>query len=159
MKQIVLGFALVLLWAAITANFSTGNLALGALVAFGALAFLRRSFSEPVRYHKVRSVLALSVSFVIELMISAVRVARIVLAPNLRTALRPAIIAFPLTLRSDAEIATLANLITLTPGTLSIDVSEDKSTLYVHVLNFTTREAFIAELQNGFEKRVQEVWA
>jgi multicomponent Na+:H+ antiporter subunit E len=107
----------------------------------------------------VRSVLALSVSFIIELMISAVRVARIVLAPNLRTALRPAIIAFPLTLRSDAEIATLANLITLTPGTLSIDVSEDKSTLYVHVLNFTTREAFIAELQNGFEKRVQEVWA
>jgi multicomponent Na+:H+ antiporter subunit E len=159
MKQIVLGFALVLLWAAITANFSTPNFVLGALVAFGALALLRRSFSQPVRYRKVRSVLELTLSFFVELMVSAFRVARIVLAPNLKTALRPAIIAFPLAIRSDAEIATLANLITLTPGTLSIDVSEDRSTLYVHVLNFTTRDAFIAELQNGFERQVREVWA
>jgi multicomponent Na+:H+ antiporter subunit E len=157
-KQIVLGFALILLWAAISADFSTANLVLGALVAFGALALLRRSFSRPVRYRKVQSILALSLSFLVELLVSALRVARIVLAPNLRTALKPAIIAFPLTIRSDHEIATLANLITLTPGTLSIDVSEDKSTLYVHVLNFTTRDAFIAELQNGFERRVGEVW-
>jgi multisubunit Na+/H+ antiporter MnhE subunit len=59
-KQIVLGVALVLLWAAITANFSTPNLALGALVALGALAFLRRSFSQPVRFRKLRSIAGLT---------------------------------------------------------------------------------------------------
>jgi multicomponent Na+:H+ antiporter subunit E len=53
----------------------------------------------------------------------------------------------------------LANLITLTPGTLSVDVSEDRSVLYVHALSFTTREAFIAEIANGFERQVKEVFA
>jgi multicomponent Na+:H+ antiporter subunit E len=158
-RQIVLGVALVLLWAAITANFSTPNLALGALVALGALAFLRRSFSRPIRYHKVRSLLGLSISFCVELMLSAIRVARVILTPDLDHVLRPAILAFPLGVKSDAEIATLANMITLTPGTLSIDVSEDRTMLYVHVLQYTTREAFIAELQKGFERQVREVFA
>jgi multicomponent Na+:H+ antiporter subunit E len=53
----------------------------------------------------------------------------------------------------------LANLITLTPGTLSVDVSEDQSILLIHVLNFTTEEAFIADLQQGFERQVREVFA
>ncbi len=159
MKQIVLGVALVLLWAAITANFSTPNLALGAVVALAALAFLRRSFSQPVRFRKLRSVVGLAWSFCVELLVSAIRVARIVLAPNLESALRPAIFAFPLGVKSDAEIATLANLITLTPGTLSIDVSEDRTMLYVHVLHYSTREDFVAELQKGFERQVREVFA
>jgi multicomponent Na+:H+ antiporter subunit E len=159
MRQIVLGVALVLLWAAITANFSTPNLALGALVALGALAFLRRSFSQPIHFRKLRALLGLSISFCVELMLSAIRVARVVLTPDLDRVLRPAIFAFPLGVKSDAEIATLANLITLTPGTLSVDVSEDRTMLYVHVLQHTTREAFIAELQNGFERQVREVFA
>ena len=159
MRQIVLGVALVLLWAAITANFSTPNLALGALVALGALAFLRRSFSRPIHFRRLRALLGLSISFCIELMLSAIRVARVVLTPDIDRVLRPAIFAFPLGVKSDAEIATLANLITLTPGTLSIDVSEDRTMLYVHVLQHTTREAFIAELKNGFERQVREVFA
>ncbi|WP_108395732.1 Na+/H+ antiporter subunit E [Devosia submarina] len=159
MRQIVLGVALVLLWAAITANFSTPNLALGALVALGALAFLRRSFSQPLHFRKLRALLGLSISFCVELMLSAIRVARVVLTPDLDRVLRPAIFAFPLGVKSDAEIATLANLITLTPGTLSVDVSDDRTMLYVHVLQHTTREAFIAELQNGFERQVREVFA
>jgi multicomponent Na+:H+ antiporter subunit E len=159
MKQILFGVALALLWAAITANFSTPNLVLGAVVALAAVAFLRRSFSLPVRFRRVRSVAGLAASFIVELLVSAFRVARIVLTPNLRSVLRPAIIAFPLSVKSDAEIATLANLITLTPGTLSVDVSEDRSVLYVHVLNFTTREAFITELEKGFERQVREVFA
>ena len=61
-----------------------------------------------------------------------------VLTPDLRGSLRPAIVAFPLTVKSDAEITLLANLITLTPGTLSVDVSEDRAVLYVHVLTLDT---------------------
>ena len=159
MTQIIFGVALVLLWAAITAIFSTPNLVLGAVLAIVAVGFLRRSFSEPLRFGKVRSIARLTGTFVVELLISAFRVARIVLTPDLQSALRPAIIAFPLSVKSDAEIATLANLITLTPGTLSVDVSEDRSVLYVHALSFTTREAFIAEIANGFERQVKEVFA
>ena len=159
MRQLIYGLSLVLLWSAITANFSTPNLLLGLIIAFVAIAILRRSFSRPVRWGKLQAVLSLTLSFLIELLVSALRVAKIVLTPHLDGALRPAIIAFPLSLKTPGEIATLANLVTLTPGTLSIDVSDDQSVLYIHVLNFTTTEAFIADLQQGFERQVREVFA
>jgi multicomponent Na+:H+ antiporter subunit E len=73
--------------------------------------------------------------------------------------MRPAIVAIPLDLRGDLEITLLANLITLTPGTLSLDVSSDKRVLYVHSMYVTDIAAFRSEIKNGFEKRVKELFA
>ncbi len=78
------------------------------------------------------------------------------LQPRSQRRIRPAIIAFPLTVTSDAEITLLANLITLTPGTLSVDVSEDRRFLYVHAIDVGDREALIREIRDGFEKKVME---
>jgi multicomponent Na+:H+ antiporter subunit E len=49
-------------------------------------------------------------------------------------------------------------LITLTPGTLSVDVSDDRKTLYIHVLEMNDREDVIASIKNGFEARIIEVF-
>jgi multicomponent Na+:H+ antiporter subunit E len=107
----------------------------------------------------LRRIISLAVLFLYELMVSAIRVAIVVVTPDLKSALRPAIVAVPLTVKSDAEITLLANLITLTPGTLSVDVSDDRSLLYVHVLTLSTREALIADIAAGFETKVKEVFA
>jgi multicomponent Na+:H+ antiporter subunit E len=72
--------------------------------------------------------------------------------------LAPGFIAFPLTARSDAEITLLANLITLTPGTLSVDVSDDRSTLYIHAITVGDKQALIADIAKSFEARVIEVF-
>jgi len=159
MNPVLSAIVLALLWAAITGNFSGLNLLLGA--AFGALALflLRGAFAPPRAMLKVRQFLSLALLFLYELGASAVRVAVVVLTPNLKTALRPEVVAFPLTVKSDAEITLLANLITLTPGTLSIDVSEDRSVLYVHVLALSTREALIADIAGGFEAKILELYA
>ena len=159
MNPVLSAIVLALLWAAITGNFSGLNLLLGA--AFGALALflLRGAFVPPRAMLKVRQFLSLALLFLYELGASAVRVAVVVLTPNLKTALRPEVVAFPLTVKSDAEITLLANLITLTPGTLSIDVSEDRSVLYVHVLALSTREALIADIAGGFEAKILELYA
>lgn len=150
---------MALIWAAITGNFTALNLLLGAAVGVGATLLLRHSFGGAPVLRRLRRILSLTVLFLYELNVSAVRVGLIVLTPDLRSALRPAIVAFPLTVKSDAEIALLANLITLTPGTLSVDVSDDRSTLYVHVLNLASRERLIADIAGGFERKVQEVFA
>ena len=72
--------------------------------------------------------------------------------------MRPAIIAFPLTAESAIEITILANLITLTPGTLSIDVSESRKVLYIHTMYLkSTPEQFVEEIRNGLEKKLLEV--
>jgi multicomponent Na+:H+ antiporter subunit E len=150
---------LALVWAAITGAFTGLNLLLGAAIGGVAVLLLRRAFAPPRVLRRIGQVASLALHFLYELAASAVRVAVVVLTPDLKAALRPAIIAFPLTVKSDAEITLLANLITLTPGTLSIDVSEDRSVLYVHVLTLSTREALIADIAGGFEAKVREIYS
>ncbi|MNE92284.1 Na(+)/H(+) antiporter subunit E [compost metagenome] len=48
-------------------------------------------------------------------------------------------------------------MISLTPGTLILDVSEDKKSLFIHVMYMKDRETFIAQIKNGFEKRLLEI--
>jgi len=149
---------LALVWAAITGTFTGLNLLLGAAIGSVAVLLLRRDFAGPNGLRRIRRIISLALLFLYELCVSAVRVARVVLTPDLKRAIRPGIVAFPLSVQSDAEITLLANLITLTPGTLSVDVSQDRRLLYVHVLALDTREALIAEIAGGFETKVREVF-
>jgi multicomponent Na+:H+ antiporter subunit E len=91
----------------------------------------------------------LAVIFLIELTKSSVSVAWAVVNPSIR--LNPAIVAVPLDLKSDIHIATLANLVSLTPGTTSLHVSEDRKTLYVHALDCTDPEGVISGIKTTFE--------
>jgi multicomponent Na+:H+ antiporter subunit E len=77
---------------------------------------------------------------------------------NLERTMSPAIIAFPLSVSRDVEITILANLITLTPGTLSVDVSADRKWLYVHALDCKDPEALKQSIADGFERRVIEAF-
>jgi len=67
---------------------------------------------------------------------------------------RPGIIGLPLDARTDAEIMLVANLISLTPGTLSLDLSDDKRVLYVHVMFLDDIDATRQQIKRGLEKRV-----
>lgn len=150
---------LALVWATITGDFTALNLALGAGVGAITALVLRNWLARPLALRRLRRIMSLALLFLWELIVSAVRVALIVVQPNLKASLRPAIVAFPLTVKSDAEITLLANLITLTPGTLSVDVADDRSVLYVHVLDLVSRDRLIADIAGGFELKVQEVFA
>jgi len=90
--------------------------------------------------------------FVYELVLSAWRVAVLVMSPKLD--IKPGIFAYPLKVDRDFEITLLANLITLTPGTLSVDVSEDRRTLYVHALDCSDPEQLRRDIAEGFERRI-----
>ncbi len=87
-----------------------------------------------------------------ELTLSVRDVVRAVLMPG--RIQRSGIVAVPLALRSDVGISVLANLVTLTPGTTSLHVSDDRRQLYVHVMNLSGD--VVAQIQNGFERRVKE---
>jgi multicomponent Na+:H+ antiporter subunit E len=93
--------------------------------------------------------------FLRELVTSSIRVTRYVLQPTLT--IRSAIVAYPLGVSTDREIAALANLITLTPGTMSLDVSEDKSTLYIHTMSVASEggEDVIEDIQTSLELHVR----
>jgi multicomponent Na+:H+ antiporter subunit E len=158
MNLAALTIVLTLLWAALTGSFAGPNLVLGAVLAFGALMLLRNRAGAPRGLRKIWPIAVLAAVFVYELLSSAIGVALLVLTPDLNARLRPAIIAVPLTVKSDAEITLLANLITLTPGTLSIDVSDDRSVLYVHALMLKDRASLLGSIASGFERRIKAVF-
>jgi multicomponent Na+:H+ antiporter subunit E len=99
--------------------------------------------------------LSLLLLFARELIVSALKVAWLAVQPQLR--IRPAIIAYPLTVTTDAQITLLANMITLTPGTLSVDVSDDRRTLYIHAIDIESRDTLIGTIAAGFETKILRV--
>lgn len=92
---------------------------------------------------------------IVEIVKANIAVARTVLSP--RMDLRPGIVAVPLDLKSDAGITTLANLITLTPGTVSLDVSSDRKTLYIHAFEVRDPDEFRRTTKEVYERRVMEL--
>lgn len=158
MSLVLLTIVLALGWAAATGSFTLPNLLLGALVSIAGLFVVREYVSRPQLLPRALRIVSLGLLFITELVLSAIRVARLVIRADLNAHIRPAIIAFPLSVTRDAEITLLANLITLTPGTLSVDVSEDRRFLYIHAIHVTDRDAFIREIASGFETRVAEAF-
>lgn len=147
---------LAVAWGAMTGSFDALNLAFGFVLGAFALALIREQLGTDGYFGRGYRVIGLIWLFLKELVKSAVKVAVTVLTPKLD--LKPGIIAFPLSLERDIEITLLANLITLTPGTLSIDVSDDRKTLYVHCIDVPDVDAAIADIRDGFERRIQEVF-
>ena len=154
----LLAILLALGWVAVTGAFTLPNLLLGIVVALFVIFLLRHRLQRPLPFRRLVAIALLTVFFIRELLLSAIGVARLALSPRLRTRLAPAIVAVPLTVRRDAEITLLANLITLTPGTLTLDVSADHRYLYVHALTLDSRDALIRSLAEGLERRVIEVF-
>jgi len=93
--------------------------------------------------------------FIYELVKANIQVAYDVITPTLY--MKPGIVSVPLDAETDIEITLLANLISLTPGTLCLDVSSDKRILYVHAMYIRDKEAFIHSIKNGFEKRLLSI--
>lgn len=150
---------LPVVWMALTGDFSAGNLLSGFIFSSLAL-WLSQPSGEgaPLLYYLTlgRRWLAFSGFFAVELSLASLRLFWDILTP--RHHMRPAIIAVPLDLESDTEITFLANLITLTPGTLSLEVSEDRRVLYVHAMYVDEIEAFRQDIKRRYERRVKELF-
>ncbi|MEH6718044.1 MAG: Na+/H+ antiporter subunit E [Aurantimonas endophytica] len=155
MTMLLFNLVLALMWVVVSGSFTLLNLLFGFLLGAAAL-YLIREEGNMSYIGRARLGFSLFLLFLLELLKSAWRVAVMVLSPNMN--LKPGILAFPLRVKSDAEITLLANMITLTPGTLSIDVSEDRSTLYVHAFDCSDPEAAKADIRDGFEARILEVF-
>lgn len=148
---------LTFIWVALTGSFEFANVLFGFFLSYFVLWIITRGSGRARYFRMVPKVISFLFFFLYELMKANLQVAWEIGTPKLH--MTPGIVGVPLDVKSDAEITMLANLITLTPGTLSLDVSDDKSTLYVHSMYITNREDFIRGIKNGFEKRIKELYA
>ncbi len=148
---------LAITWSVLQAEVTLGNLLVGYVLGYVILAALTKGgvFEESRYIGKVGLAVGLFLFFLWELVRANLRLAEDVATPKL--GLRPGIIAVPLQVTSNAEILLLSGLINLTPGSVALDVSPDRSLLYVHVMYITDADAARAEIKEGFERRVLQL--
>lgn len=147
------------LFSALIYGENTENAASYVLLFLGwyTVAWLFSFFYSKSHFYKVPKIIGLMFYFLNELIKASLKVAYDIMTPDY--SMQPALVAIPLDAKSDLEITLLANLITLTPGTLSIDISIDKKTLLIHEVYVKNGdvEGVVKRIKKGFEKRILEI--
>lgn len=153
--QILLNFFLAFVWMFLSVSFTSQSFIIGYLLGLLVIFAFRRFFSSRFYLLRVTAVINLFFLFLKELILANISVLKTILRPKLD--FKPGIFALPTELKTDWEITLLANLITLTPGTLVMDVSYDNKILYVHAIDIPDKDQAIDEIKNSFEKAIMEV--
>lgn len=145
---------LALAWAALEGDFSLRTLFTGQILGYFILVALVRGgvLNSSPYIGRVHRVVALAAYFFWALVKANLRLAVDIATPRYR--MKPGIIAVPLDATEDGQILLLSMLINSTPGSVALDVSTDRSVLYVHVMYMDTPDAARADIKQGFERRV-----
>ena len=145
---------LAIAWAALQGEFSLRTLLTGQILGYVILVGLVRGgvLKSSPYIGRVHQVLRLAAYFFRELVKANLRLALDVSTPRFH--MRPGIIAVPLDATKDGQILLLSMLINTTPGSVALDVSSDKKTLYVHVMYMDSPDAAREDIKQGFERRV-----
>ncbi len=155
MNIFVLNVILAVAWAALTGNFTLPGLVVGFLIGSAAL-YLTKSLFPGCDHYFMRAWrwTKLCVLFLYELVVSSIQVVWDVLTPSHKA--RPGVIAMKLDARREMEVLLVTNLISLTPGTLSLDVTDNCDTLFIHAMFADDPDAIRAQIKNGMERWVIE---
>lgn len=136
---------LALAWVALSGSFTAMNFVVGFVFGFLALMVLQNHVAVLDGYAKrIARVIGFVFYFLGQLFKANFRVAYDVATPVWY--MKPGVIGMPLQARTDTEITFLSSLISLTPGTLSLDVSDDRKVLYIHAMFLQDEEALRTEL-------------
>lgn len=148
--------ALTGVWLLLNNTIEPGHIVLGLLLGWMIPILTIRFWPETVRIRRPFVLLRFMGVLLFDIVMANFVVARLILGnPN---RLQPAFVHLPLDLTSDLAIGLLANSITLTPGTLSAKLSEDRKFLLVHALNETDTKAMVATIKTRYERPLKEVF-
>ena len=146
----------ILFWLLMSDSFSLGLIVLGVLLGVVVPLFAARLDREFARIGTLRPVPKLLVVTLWDILMSNIRVAIQVLGPERN--IHPGFIWLPLDIANIHGIAALTSMITLTPGTVSAALSDDRKYLLVHVLNLEDEEHLISEIKRRYEAPLMEIF-
>lgn len=152
-----LSVTLALIWLMLVNEVTTGQLLLGAALGVAVPLFTAPYWPGKPRMAEGRKLLGFVLVVLWDVVVANIAVARLILFRPV-SAMRPAFFAVPLELRRPEAITLLAGAITMTPGTVSCDVSADGGALLVHVLDAPDPDAVRDEIKSRYEKRLMEIF-
>ena len=143
-------------WLMMTDTYSTGQFVLGAVLGLVVPMFAARLDREFASIGKLRVIPRLLVVTLWDILLSNLRVARQVLGPEDR--LQSGFVWMPLDIANIHGIAALTSMITLTPGTVSVALSDDRKHLLIHVLHIEDEAVLVEEIKSRYEKPLMELF-
>lgn len=154
----VLSLALALVWMALAGEASAASAVMGAVVGFAVPLATRPFWPDSPRLRRPWAVLAYAGIVAHDIVVANLQVARLILTRR-NDELRSAYVTVPLAVTSPEAIAVLAGTITMTPGTLTAELSADGRALLVHGLDVPDPDALVAEIKDRYEARLLEIFA
>ena len=153
-RPLVINLLLAFVWVAVTGEFTVLNAVIGLVVGSVVLLVTQPLLSSKRYWLMMWHMIELAGRFLLNLVLSSLRIAADTLTPRFH--MTPGVVAVPLDVETELEITVLANLISLTPGTLSLDVSEDRKTLFIHAMYIQPDDVdqTRAEIKQSMERRV-----
>lgn len=155
MKMFVSNIVLAVIWALMNERFRLVDLGVGFVFGYVLLLFLQPLIGQSVYFSKLLQIARFLLFFLKELIVANLRVAYHVITP--KSSFKPGILAVDLEWANDLERTLVANVITLTPGSFSVDISPDRRYLYVHVMDVDQADKVRVELKEQYEKSLLEV--
>ncbi|MCA0899672.1 Na+/H+ antiporter subunit E [Microbulbifer agarilyticus] len=156
MQLFLMNILLAISWCALTSDATLDNVVVGMIIGFLAMALSPvRKFNDGY-FRRLPKVLALIGYFLKELLVSGLRATWEVLAPASHR--QPCVVEVPTSYPDDNELLLLSQLLSLTPGTLVVDIDDENKTLYVHSMFVSDGAQFRKELHDGLEKKIREAF-
>lgn len=152
----LLSLILLALWLLLTNSLAVGQIVLGLILGTAIPLWLRFALTEHLPIRKPLALLAYIALVLKDIVVANFVVAKQVLGPN--EALQPHFLEIPLTLAHPSAISLFASTITLTPGTVSCELSQDGRTLRVHALHTSDPAAEVTEIKKRYEKRLINIF-
>jgi multicomponent K+:H+ antiporter subunit E len=147
---------LLIVWLLLNNTVAPGHLVLGAFLAF-VIPLLTSGMQDPQPgFHKPLTIIRYVLMVLGDIVVANFEVARLVIGSAKK--LNPAFVAVPLDIEYGLPITILASTVSLTPGTVSAEISEDKKWLYVHVLNLTDKDELIELIKHRYERPLLEIF-
>jgi multicomponent K+:H+ antiporter subunit E len=148
--------AILGLWLILASSFTFGSLVMGGIVAVGVPLWTARFWPDRPTLRKPFKAFGFFLLVCRDIVSANITVARQVLGPLDR--IRPGFVEVPLDLADPFVATMLGGIVTLTPGTVSIDIDMERRILHVHALDVPDPDALIAEIKARYERPLKEMF-
>lgn len=155
--QFLLNLFITLLWVLLKdeSELYLQTIMTGFIVGAFITLLMRRFFGGQFYLIRVYAILKLIIIFISETLQSSVVVIKHILSPKIN--IEPGIFTYETTLRSEWEVTALAMLLTLTPGSVVMEISETGNVLYIHAMDINRYKGDLERSLGIFEKAIMEV--
>lgn len=156
LPQPVISVLIIVLWLAVVSSFTLGSLVMATIVAVAIPLLVQGFWTDRPAMRRPLSALLLFGRVLADIVMANIEVARLVLGPIHR--LHPAFITVPLDLESPYVATILGSIVSLTPGTVSVDIDPEARTLFVHALNAPDEAALVRSIKSRYEAPLKEIF-